>query len=93
MAKSYLLKPAPVQGFRRWRASLKWVVPETRTSKGFQSFVKATNINKKGVVSVRYQGGVPQIPGVVSPRYPNNTNIKKTNLNNVNRASRVLVLT
>jgi len=30
-----------------------------------------SNINKKGVVS---------------PRYPNNTNIKKTNLNNVNRA-------
>ena len=39
------------------------------------------------MVSVRYQGGVPQIPGVVSPRYPNNTNINETNLNNVNRAS------
>src|SRR3972149_6895959 len=44
------------------------------------------NYNKKGVVSDRYQGGVPQIPGVVSSRYPNNTNIKNTNLNNVNRA-------
>jgi len=32
------------------------------------------------------RGGVPQIPGVVSDRYPNNTSIKKTNLNNVNRA-------
>ena len=38
------------------------------------------------MVSDRYQGGVPQIPGVVSPRYPNNTNIKNTKLNNVNRA-------
>lgn len=44
------------------------------------------NINKKGVVSDRYQGGVPQIPGVVSHRYPNNTSIKNTKLNNVNRA-------
>jgi hypothetical protein len=44
--------------------------------------------NKKGVVSDRYQGSVPQIPGVVSHRYPNNTNIKNTKLNNVNRASR-----
>jgi len=47
---------------------------------------------KDGVVSVRYQGGVPQIPGVVSPRYPNNTSIKKTNLNNVNTAYKVDVV-
>ncbi len=47
-----------------------------------------SDINKKGVVSVRYQGGIPQIPGVVSHRYPNNTVIKNTNLNNVNRAGR-----
>ena len=40
------------------------------------------------MVSVRYQGGVPQIPGVVSPRYPNNTNIKKINLNNVSTTGR-----
>lgn len=36
------------------------------------------------MVSGRYQGGVQQIPGVVSSRYPNNTNIKNTHLNNVN---------
>jgi hypothetical protein len=41
--------------------------------------------NKRGVVSDRYQSGVSQIPGVVSHRYPNNTNIKNTNLNNVNK--------
>ena len=46
------------------------------------------NNDKNEVVSNRYQGGVHQIPGVVSHRYPNNTNIKKTNLNNVNRADR-----
>jgi len=45
-----------------------------------------SNTNEKGVVSDRYQGGVPQIPGVVSTRYPNNTTIKNTNLNNVNKA-------
>ena len=45
------------------------------------------NNGKDEVVSHRYQGGVPQIPGVVSDRYPNNTSIKKTNLNNVNRTS------
>ncbi|MCL5770988.1 MAG: hypothetical protein M1479_01745 [Actinobacteria bacterium] len=48
------------------------------------------NNDKNEVVSVRYQGGVPQIPGVVSPRYPNNTNIKNTSLNNVNRTRDVL---
>ena len=49
---------------------------------------KDENSNGKDeVVSHRYQGGVPEIPGVVSDRYPNNTSIKKTNLNNVNRAS------
>jgi len=46
------------------------------------------NDDKNEGVSVRYPGGVPQISGVVSHRYPNNTNIEKTNLNNVNRASR-----
>jgi len=45
-----------------------------------------SSTNEKGVVSDRYQGGVPQIPGVVSTRYPNNTSIKNTNLNNVNKA-------
>jgi len=45
-----------------------------------------SNTNEKRVVSDRYQGGVPQIPGVVSTRYPNNTSIKNTNLNNVNKA-------
>ena len=50
------------------------------------------NNDKNEVVSDRYQGGVHQIPGVVSHRYPNNTNIKKTNLNNVNRASRKVVV-
>jgi hypothetical protein len=51
---------------------------------------KTKNKNNNGKnegVSDRYPGGIPQIPGVVSHRYPNNTNIKKTNLNNVNRAS------
>ena len=46
------------------------------------------NYGKDEVVSHRYQGGVPEIPGVVSTRYPNNTSIKKTNLNNVNTAGR-----
>ena len=41
--------------------------------------------NKTEGVSDRYPGGVPQISGVVSDRDPNNTSIKKTNLNNVNR--------
>ncbi|GAH99245.1 unnamed protein product, partial [marine sediment metagenome] len=48
--------------------------------------------DKNEVVSDRYQGGIHQIPGVVSHRYPNDTNIKKTNLNNVNRASRKVVV-
>ena len=43
------------------------------------------NCKNEGV-SDRYPGGISQIPGVVSHRYPNNTNIKKTNLNNVNKA-------
>jgi len=76
---------------------LKKEVRKTKDNKGYTSNLYTllnpkpkykSNINKKRVVSVRYQGGVPQIPGVVSGRYPNNTNIKKTNLNNVNRASR-----
>ena len=46
------------------------------------------NDDKNEGVSDRYSGGIPQIPGVVSHRYPNNTNIKKTNLNYVNRTSR-----
>lgn len=41
-------------------------------------------MDKKVGVSVRYPGSVLQILGVVSPRYPNNTNFKKTDLNNVN---------
>lgn len=49
------------------------------------------NNNKKEGVSVRYPGGNPQISGVVSPRYPNNTSIKNTSLNNVNRASEEVV--
>jgi len=48
---------------------------------------KTNNTGKKEGVSVRYPGGIPQISGVVSHRYPNNTNIKKTSLNNVKRAS------
>ena len=44
--------------------------------------------NKTEGVSDRYPGSVPQIPGVVSDRDPNNTSIKKINLNNVNRTSR-----
>ena len=76
---------------------LKKEVRKTKDNKGYTSNLYTllnpkpkdkSNINKKGVVSVRYQGGVPQIPGVVSPRYPNNTNIKKTSLNNVNMAGR-----
>ena len=47
---------------------------------------KPNNKDKNEGVSDRYPGGVPQILGVVSPRYPNNTNLKNTNLNNVNRA-------
>ena len=50
---------------------------------------KTKNKNNNGKnegVSDRYPGGVPQIQGVVSHRYPNNTNIKKINLNNVNKA-------
>ena len=43
--------------------------------------------NKTEGVSDRYPGGVPQISGVVSDRDPNNTSIKKTNLNNVNKVS------
>ncbi|MBA7659576.1 hypothetical protein ES703_67560 [subsurface metagenome] len=46
---------------------------------------KPNNKGKNEWVSVRYPGGIPQIPGVVSHRYPNNTSIKNTNLNNVNR--------
>ncbi len=74
---------------------LKKEVRKDKNNKGYTSNLYTllnpkpkdkSNINKRGVVSVRYQGGVPQIPGVVSHRYPNNTNIKKTNLNNVNRA-------
>jgi hypothetical protein len=45
------------------------------------------NDDKNEGVSDRYPRGVPQISGVVSHRYPNNTNIENTNLNNVNRAS------
>jgi len=45
---------------------------------------KPNNMDKVEGVSVRYPGGVPQILGVVSHRYPNNTNIKNTDLNNVN---------
>ena len=47
--------------------------------------VKNDNEKDKGV-SDRYPGGKPQILGVVTDRYPNNTNIKKKNLNNVNTA-------
>jgi len=42
------------------------------------------NNEKDEGVSDRYPGGKPQILGVVSDRYPNNTNIKKRNLSNVN---------
>jgi hypothetical protein len=49
---------------------------------------KPNNKDKNEGVSVRYPGGVPQILGVVSPRYPNNTNLKKTNLNNVSATGR-----
>ena len=42
------------------------------------------NDDKNEGVSDRYPGGVPQTPGVVSPRYPNNTSIKNTDLSNVN---------
>jgi len=38
-------------------------------------------------VSDRYPGGIQQISGVVSHRYPNNTNLKNTSLNNVKRDS------
>jgi hypothetical protein len=44
------------------------------------------NDNKDRGVSDRYPGGIQEIPGAVSHRYPNNTVIKNTNLNNVNRA-------
>ena len=72
---------------------LKKEVRKTKDNKGYTSNLYTllnpkpkdkSNINKGGVVSVRYQSSTSQIPGVVSPRYPNNTNIKKTNLNNVN---------
>ena len=52
---------------------------------------KDKNNNDNEGVSDRYPGGKPQISGVVSPRYPNNTNIKNINLNNVNRAGREVV--
>jgi hypothetical protein len=42
------------------------------------------NNEKDEGVSDRYPGGKPQILGVVSDRYPNNTSIKKRNLSNVN---------
>ncbi|MBM3708229.1 MAG: hypothetical protein FJW69_07850 [Actinobacteria bacterium] len=46
---------------------------------------KDKNINEKDEgVSDRYPGGKPQILGAVTDRYPNNTNIKKRNLSNVN---------
>jgi len=45
--------------------------------------VKNDNEKDKGV-SDRYPGGKPQILGVVTDRYSNNTNLKKKNLNNVN---------
>jgi len=44
------------------------------------------NDKKDRGVSDRYPGGISEIPGVVSHRYPNNTVIKNTHLNNVNRA-------
>ena len=50
------------------------------------------NNNKNRGVSGRYPGGIPQITGVVSHRYPNNTNIKNTNLNNVNRAGNKVIV-
>ena len=53
--------------------------------------IKNNNGKNEGV-SDRYPGGIPQIPGVVSHRYPNNTNIKKTNLNNVNRVGSEVVV-
>jgi len=74
---------------------LKKEVRKTKDNKGYTSNLYTllnpkpkdkSNTNEKGVVSDRYQGGVPQIPGVVSTRYPNNTSIKNTNLNNVNKA-------
>ena len=61
---------------------LKKEVRKTKDNKGYTSNLYTllnpkpkdkSNINKKGVVS---------------PRYPNNTNIKKTNLNNVNITDR-----
>ena len=76
---------------------LKKEVRKTKDNKGYTSNLYTllnpkpkdkSNINKRGVVSVRYQGGVPEIPGVVSTRYPNNTSIKKTNLNNVSTTGR-----
>ena len=65
---------------------------ETRRSKENKSYTSNLYTlldpkpkDKNEVVSHRYQGGIHQIPGVVSHRYPNNTNIKNTNLNNVNK--------
>ena len=80
---------------------LKKEVRKTKDNKGYTSNLYTllnpkpkdkSNINKNEVVSDRYQGGVHQIPGVVSHRYPNNTNIKKTNLNNVNRVGSEVVV-
>jgi len=48
---------------------------------------KLNNKDKREGVSDRYPGGIPQISGVVSHRYPNNTNLKNTSLNNVKRDS------
>ena len=48
---------------------------------------KNSDDKNKGV-SDRYPGGIPHIPGVLFYRYPNNTNIKNTNLNNVNTTNR-----
>jgi predicted transcriptional regulator len=47
---------------------------------------KPNSKDKEEGVSDRYPGGIQQISGVVSHRYPNNTNLKNTSLNNVKEA-------
>lgn len=73
---------------------LKKVARKNKTNGGSTSNLytllnpKPNNKDKKEGVSDRYPGGIPQISGAISHRYPNNTNIKNTNLSNVNRVSR-----
>jgi hypothetical protein len=65
---------------------LKKEVRKTKDNKGYTSnLYTLLNPKPKDKININKKG-------VVSPRYPNNTNIKKTSLNNVNRAGNKVVV-